>query len=239
MGNKHLQPYRGPLSAAEIAEGMNMASENGRRLRDDARQLFESGRYPSALALAILSIEESGKVRILRQLALCRSPKTLRSTWKEYTTHTAKNRLWSFPGMAIAGARRLEDFLEIFEDRSENPKLLDGLKQLAVYTDCLGNKQWSNPATIISEEVTDGVLRVADLLCVDREFTQREIELWIEHIAPVWGLSMTNMKHGIMAWHRAMVDEGLREEDEEFITEFLFGEGDGWSSFEDDKQEPL
>lgn len=58
---KNLNQYRGPLSSTEIAAGMNAARENTNRLAKDAKLLFEQERYPSALALAILAIEETGK----------------------------------------------------------------------------------------------------------------------------------------------------------------------------------
>ena len=45
---------------------MNAARRNARRLAEDAKLLLEAGRYPTATALAVLSIEESGKMSILR-----------------------------------------------------------------------------------------------------------------------------------------------------------------------------
>src|SRR6266566_2463141 len=39
-----LQQYVGPLSSAEIAEGMNAASQKAERLAKDARPLFENER---------------------------------------------------------------------------------------------------------------------------------------------------------------------------------------------------
>jgi ABC-type branched-subunit amino acid transport system substrate-binding protein len=53
--------YRGALSAAQIAAGMNAALRNARRLVKDARVLVETGAFPSAASLAILAIEEAGK----------------------------------------------------------------------------------------------------------------------------------------------------------------------------------
>lgn len=73
MTSGHLPQYKSKLSAAEIAAGINAASTNANRLADDAELLLENDRYPSALSLAILSIEESGKVSILRTLALSRN----------------------------------------------------------------------------------------------------------------------------------------------------------------------
>ena len=51
--------HRGQLSAAHIARGINAAPRNARRLSDDAVSPLEIDRYPSATALATLSIESS------------------------------------------------------------------------------------------------------------------------------------------------------------------------------------
>ena len=66
MPKQKLSQYRGKLSPAQIADGMNAAIRNARRLSDDARTLFDLERYPTAASIAVLSIEESGKVSILR-----------------------------------------------------------------------------------------------------------------------------------------------------------------------------
>jgi len=49
---------------------MNAATRNARRLAADARLLLDAGRLPTAAALATLSIEETGKVSILREIAV-------------------------------------------------------------------------------------------------------------------------------------------------------------------------
>ena len=61
--------YSGELSAAKITHGMNAARRNARRLADDAKLLLDAGRYPTAASIAALSIEESGKISVLRRLA--------------------------------------------------------------------------------------------------------------------------------------------------------------------------
>ena len=72
-----LPQYRDALSLEQIAEGMNRALANASRLADDAQALFDQRRIPSAIALSILSIEESGKVSILRQISLADDLKEL------------------------------------------------------------------------------------------------------------------------------------------------------------------
>ena len=74
-----LQPYRGKLSLGQIVAGMNAAIRNARRLADDAKTLLDLSRYPTAASLAILSIEESGKVSVLRLMAIAPDEQAIRS----------------------------------------------------------------------------------------------------------------------------------------------------------------
>jgi AbiV family abortive infection protein len=45
---------------------MNAAIANAQRLAEDAQLLLDAERFPSAASLAILALEEAGKVIILR-----------------------------------------------------------------------------------------------------------------------------------------------------------------------------
>lgn len=85
-----LAPYRGPLTIEQVATGMNMATANARRLVQDARLLLDNKRWPTAASVAALSIEESGKVVILRRF-LTTNQDEIKRLWKEYRTHTKKN----------------------------------------------------------------------------------------------------------------------------------------------------
>ena len=61
---------------------MSRALQNASRLAEDADALLKNDRIPSAAALAILSIEESGKVSILRQMAIAEDDKEWLQLWK-------------------------------------------------------------------------------------------------------------------------------------------------------------
>lgn len=221
MAKRKLDQYKGKLTPAQIADGMNEAAANAKRLYEDARLLFEHGRHPSALSLAALSIEESGKLSILRSLALARDQKELAITWREYRSHTRKNIMWPFVQIFLQGGRRLGDFRPLFEDKSEHPFLLDNVKQLAFYTDCLGKRHWSVPAEVINHELAESIVQIALLLLPKREVTEREIELWIEYIQPVWKQSMEMMEAAVSAWHRQMCEEGLSSGDPDDMEKFI------------------
>ena len=51
--------------------------------------------------------------------------------------------------------------------------------------------------------------------------TEREIELWIEHLGPAW--LMPNMKYGLILWQQAMYEEGLAMKPGAEMADFVFG----------------
>ena len=227
---KKLPSYKGHLSAIQIADGINAAAENARRLIEDAQTILDADRYPSAAALAILSIEESGKISILRGLALVRDDKELVDRWRSYRSHTKKNTGWILPDLVAKGARTLEDFRPMFDELADHPLVLDHIKQIAFYTDCLGNANWSIPSKIIDRELASSLVKIAWVLAHDKRVTPREIELWVEHIGPVWKRDMKWMKSALANWYQAMKQEKLIDEVpndlENFLKGLIRGEGE-------------
>ncbi len=86
---------------------MNAARANAKRLVEDARRLLDKGCHASAAALAILAIEEAGKVSILRALSVARDDQDMKETWRDYRSHAKKNMAWILPQLAAQGARDL------------------------------------------------------------------------------------------------------------------------------------
>lgn len=224
--SKKLDQYRERLAPQEIAAGMNAARDNAERLLSDAKILFKHDSFARALALAALSIEESGKMSILRGLALARSPEEARLEWKAYRSHTSKNRWWPFLDFVKAGARKLGDFRALVQDSQEHPFLLDQLKQIAFYTDCLGKKHWSVPDAVVDKELAQQILLSAEALLPKRAVCTREIELWVEHLGPVWKGPMEVMETALISWHRKMCEEGLALRDPTDMEKFILGSAD-------------
>jgi AbiV family abortive infection protein len=133
-----LNQYQGRLTPPQIAEGIIAATRNARRLADDAVLLLNNCRFASAASLAILYIEESGKTSILRQLSVAKSGLELSKCWRDYRSHIRKNALGSLFDLFARGARKLDEFRDLFSGNAEHPYLLDQLKQIGFYTDCLG-----------------------------------------------------------------------------------------------------
>ena len=221
MAGEKLQRYKGRLGAAEVTQGINCAQKNAQRLVEDAELLLARERYPSAFALAVLAIEEAGKVSILRAIVLARSDDEANTDWREYRSHTAKNRLWPILEYALKGARKLDDFAALVAGDSDHPSILDQLKQLAFYTDCLGKKHWSVPIEVIEKELTATIVQTAKILAADREIAQREIELWVQYVGPVWKQRKEIMEKALVDWYAALQAEGLKPAGDNGMRQFI------------------
>lgn len=223
---KRLNQYRGLLSPEKIAEGMNAARENASRLVHDAKLLAQSERYPSATALAILAIEEAGKDAILRELSYAESLTEAEKAWRRYRSHTSKNEFWGSLDLACQGARTLDELARTFDGTSDHPYILDQLKQVALYTDCLGKSHWSRPEDVINRDLALSILRVAETFTNRKPISTEEIYLWIELMGPVLRgpASSASIKTAFQAWYRAAVSLGFLDPDDLIMKSLVFGD---------------
>jgi len=212
------KPYRGTLTPEQIAAGMNAAGRNAIRLLQDAELLLEAKRYPSAIALAILAIEEAGKMPILRALSVAQDSDAIRQSWRDYRSHERKNVMWLMPLYVLAGVRSLQGLRRLFDPKSVHPRRLDELKQFATYTDCRDGRRWSEPPDVVDEDIARYIVRTARSLTKERATSTREIELWIEHVGPVLEPASTE---GLKAFWSAMEAEGLNSHHIDDIDAFL------------------
>ena len=221
MLKKKLDQYKDKLTAAKIADGINAALQNAKRLVEDSEILLERKRYPTAASLAILSIEEVGKLSILRELSVVKDEKQLRDSWRRYRSHTKKNVAWILPDLVRTGDRKLEDLKPIFEENAEHSYILDHVKQIGFYTDCLGKAHWSIPEEVVDENLAEMLVKIAKLFASKGEVTEKEIELWIKHIGPVWMQNMEWMKHALENWYKEMQENGLAPEGPNAMKELI------------------
>ena len=218
-----LSPYSGQLTSEQIADGMNAARTNAARLLSDAEFLFEKSRFPSAASMAILAIEEAGKCTLLRQLALAKTEDERREAWRAYRSHTKKNIAWILPELVAKGARHLSRLRQIVDEASDHPAVLNAIKQIGFYTDCLAKAHWSLPHAVIDKNQAESLVAIAKVLARPRSapHTAREVELWIEHLGPVWKKGMAWMQQGVINWNSAMLQEGLAVEGVASFSEFV------------------
>jgi AbiV family abortive infection protein len=221
VAKQRLDQYKGHLEPSQIAEGMNAALDNAKRLAKAASLLLTKGDYALAASLSALSIEESGKLHVLRSLAVARDDKEVVECWREYRSHTKKNMMWPFHELFAKGARRLDDFTSLFGKDGEHPFLLDQLKQIGFYTDCLGKAHWSIPGAAIDHDLAKILVDTANIFANGRNITETEIQLWIKHLGPVWNGPKELMEHGLVRWYTEMQDQGLVEKGPNAMEEFI------------------
>lgn len=106
--------YFGKLDSEKAAEGINLAIKNSQRLLKDAEILFEQESYSSSVALVILSIEESGKVPIIRRVLLEEDDKQRAKAWKSFRNHLQKNNQWILPDLVSKGSNTLDELKKMF-----------------------------------------------------------------------------------------------------------------------------
>ena len=191
-------PDGNELSAAQIADGMNAAFRNARRLADDAKLLLDAGRYPTAASIAVLSIEESGKKSVLRGLAFAPNKEAQRSAWKGYRSHRNKNVAWILPNLVAKGARDLDSLRPATDASAGHTALLDQIKQLGLYTDCLGDAHWSEPEKFVDENMSRPLVEIADIFARSEVVTVKEIELWVKHMRPAYWTSFEQMQTALL-----------------------------------------
>ena len=193
-------------------------------MADDAKLLLEHGRFPTAVSVAALSIEEAGKISVLRGLAFAPNEAVRKRAWKDYRSHRSKNPAWILPRLVAQGARSLDALRLAADPSGTHSLLLDQLKQLGLYTDCLEPGTWTEPQTAIDEALANELVSIADLMARERTFTRRELELWIEHMQPVYGAPLHEMKAALLRWYAAMREAGLSSDDDREVESFVWGE---------------
>lgn len=164
-----LGEWVGPVSPAAYARGVSASLDNARSLLDDARLLMEAKRHPRAVALAMLALEESDKLRLL--FLLCMGAPT-KAHWKAFRDHRRKlssslrlltHEKFSLFGSAAASASPPPKAAKWLRDL---PNLSQVLKLRCLYVDRLRDGSWSVPSRIVPPVFTAGLLSLAAYLLV-------------------------------------------------------------------------
>lgn len=202
--------FTGKLTFEQVAQGINAGIDNANRLTNDAILLFEAGRYPTAASIAILAIEEYGKIGILKEIARNDSAGKVRKRWKDYRSHTKKNVAWILPGLLAQGKANFRDIAaQVFDKNSGHPALLDHIKQLGFYTDCLDNLNWSYPTNRIDKKMAESIIELARFFALAKKVTHEEIEIWVKHFSGISYEDGDSFKKALSEYHREIQDHGL------------------------------
>ena len=132
----------------QIAIGANLCFLNADSLRTEAQLLYDNGFKARAFALAVLALEELGKIPLLfHGLKLRRTPGAdPKQFWRGIRRHTQKQGVWTDYGsmLAAADARDAPYFKEKLPDGLGNS--LDEAKQKCIYTE-FKNGRFEDPAS--------------------------------------------------------------------------------------------
>ncbi|MDX0497987.1 AbiV family abortive infection protein [Sinorhizobium medicae] len=217
-----LTQYRGPLTPSQAAEGIALARANAARLIADAELLLESGRHASVTALAILAIEELGKVQVIKIIALLSGEADLKQAWRDYRSHRAKNVQWILPKLAAEGARTLMQLRAAADPEGDHTAMLDSVKQLSFYTDCFSDApRWSEPTDAVEPKLADALLATARMLNREKETTTRELELWATIVGPHY--NRPSMIDALLEFQKQVFSEGLSSTSPEAMEAFVKG----------------
>jgi AbiV family abortive infection protein len=203
--------YNKKLTPKLAAEGIKIILENSKSLLNDAELLYSSNRFERAVAIAIIAIEESGKLPIIRIILLEDEEKELRKEWKKFRTHTEKNWGLLFTKIPAQSFKKLDDF-KVFFDGSNSTKGFDFLKQFSLYTELLHNTVWQSPSNVVTKELAKSIIETAKLF-VGKELiamsTEPELELWVKHLKPVWKKSLTEKKKALAECYQEAENLGV------------------------------
>jgi len=208
-----LELYSGRLNAEQIAAGMNAARQNAARLLADAQMLLNAGRYPTAASIAILCIEEAGRISLLRRMATCKDEAERGEVWKEYRSDRCKSRRAIVPSLVAQGLHHIDGLSNAFDVRTKQSGTIDLLKHLGFYTDCLSDADWSMPELIIERQLAEQFIAIAHIASAGNDYrhTAKEIELWEAHMGPVMDKPFEWVRTAFANWQRAMVEHGLMD----------------------------
>lgn len=88
---KSVKQHSGRLTVAQISAGMNHCQNSAKRLLNAARILYKAGDWATSVSLAVLAIEEAGKLSILRRMVMAVDEDEVRQCWKDFRSHCCKN----------------------------------------------------------------------------------------------------------------------------------------------------
>lgn len=217
-----LPQYKGALSPAHAAEGIRLARANAARLIADAELLLENDRHATAGAIAILAIEELGKVQAIKTIALFPDGAQLKQAWRDYRSHRAKNVQWILPKLAAEGARTMMQLRAAADSGADHTAMLDVVKQLCLYTDCYGNAaRWSDPASAVEPDFSRAILATAKILNREQITTARELELWASIVGPHY--DKPTMTDALFRFQEQAFAEGLTTTTREAMEAFVSG----------------
>lgn len=236
--------FKGSLDFDTISRCIENSQLTAKELFEDAKILYENERYERALALAILSIEESKKPTFLLLFLIedIYEGNIADFIWKAYRNHLKKSMGWMVHMMeSFLDIRPLSTFSlnsDSFTSEKndlltnlEYSKILDKIKQRCFYSDCIDDGVPISPKDLPAEAMAGIFLTVAEdslseikaepklLLAIKTFFEDRDfkkLEKTLIDINPDYAF--------LLQFFRIAILEGMNEEKCVEIFKKEFGE---------------
>ncbi|MGN6381394.1 MAG: AbiV family abortive infection protein [Dyella sp.] len=190
---------------------MQHAVSNGLRLLEDARILRAGGRYPSATALALLAIEEFGKVSAIRAVFIAQNAEELRSSWRNFRSHKAKNVMWPASEMDWSKSEVLRNVFSLSNPKSPLPEFGDLVKQLSLYVDLLASGEWWVPERDVHVDLAEKFVASAEYLArICAADSKEELELYAEAIKRYPERTLASAEAMLVYHYEQLQEAGLR-----------------------------
>ena len=155
--------YEGPLSKPKTAEAIGLCLKNSDELIQDARLLFTHGRYARAFALAIVSLEEVGKIPMLTRALSFHAMEThqWKHFWKRFRSHVEKRQLTAGLYSISTGSGSAHLILVRWMKERHWEKETEALKQMAFYVDASSRTHVTCPSKLFPKYVASDAINLA------------------------------------------------------------------------------
>ncbi|GAA0527908.1 AbiV family abortive infection protein [Chitinophaga japonensis] len=185
-----IETYSGVVTPEMAEIGIKLSIENAFSLLSESRLLLNNSYYPRAIALAILAIEEKGKIEMIKQLLLYKQK--VASAWQNFRDHKHKNANWKFPLLKEKGINNIELLSKVTDPKGPAALELDRIKQLCFYTDAArmkGNKSkwnWLQPTDIFTKDYATTLLMIAENFVKDDgiDWTSEALSIYKDYFTP-------------------------------------------------------
>lgn len=204
---------RDRLSLAEMGNGIAVANRNARRLVTDSLVLLEHHRFPSALALSVLAMEESVKWWALAQVAILGEKHEVVAAWKDNIDHRVKlGRAFRTMAAAIE-AGRPSDYTAEMEMLASSTQLM---KLRAMYSAFVEGRRWVEPSDVVEAAEARLVVGVAATLAVGPfRMTGRRLGELLERLPYFLEAEAEEVtRQGLVVWARGAEASALAESDD-------------------------
>ncbi len=134
--------------ANDATNAQLLCLENAEGLVEDAKVLYNNGRFPRALAMCVLSFEEMGKIVQLTGALVNKTPNEWERFWKRFRDHKSKRKIVASIEADMWGLTDDER-----RDEQQTEEFVERMKLLCLYVDFVNGKKVYTPMGSFGTEI--------------------------------------------------------------------------------------